>query len=106
MSITTYNLTGVWGTQITITVQANPHNVAVSADVYINAVSDDAPEYFSDALSIDGEFLIARCFDGSAVDGEQWVLALDEDGQLTHEAMAGNPQYVETFTINVKEHAA
>lgn len=105
MTTTTYNLTGVFGTLITVTVDHVDNN-ATSTDMHILAVSDDAPEFFADALSIEEEFIIARCFDGSARDGDQWALALDDDGQLTHESHAFNPQYVETFTINVQEQAA
>lgn len=103
MATTTYNLTGVFGTQITVIVEHNDNN-ATSVDMRILAVSDDAPDFFVDALNIEEDFIIARCFDGEARDGDQWALALDDDGTLTHEAHAFNPQYVETFTINVKEH--
>ena len=102
--ITTYNLTGVFGTLITVTVEHTDNN-ATAVDLSINAVSDSSPEYFSDALDIESDFIVSKCFDGGAVDGDQWALALDDDGQLTHEDMAFNPQYVETFTINVKERA-
>ena len=96
-----YTLRGNKGTIITVDATMNDHNVAV--DIEWEIVQCDSPVMLKTLLSDDGYDLVtSKCIDGNSQTGDQWHVAVEGDGTLTHFYMVDDCQYDEHFAIEVK----
>lgn len=93
-----YTLTGNQGTVITVTVQ-HYDNMAMHTSYYIHALAPNAPEFYGDAISLNGaEFITGKLYECDMQTGDVWSVSF-EDGDLTHADLAVDPEFTETFTI-------
>jgi hypothetical protein len=96
-----YTLRGNKGTIITVDAAVNDHNVAV--DIEWEIVHCDSPVMLKTLLSDDGyELVTSKCIDGNSQTGDQWQVAVEGDGTLTHFHMVDECQYDEHFTFEVE----
>ena len=96
-----YTLRGNKGTVITVDATMNEHNVAVDINWMVDHCN--SPLMLRTLLSDDGyDLVVSKCIDGGAQTGDQWHVAVEGDGTLTHFYMVDVCQYDEHFAIEVK----
>ena len=96
-----YTLRGNKGTVITVDATMNEHNVAVDINWMVDHCK--SPLMLRTLLSDDGyDLVVSKCIDGGAQTGDQWHVAVEGDGTLTHFYMVDDCQYDEHFAIEVK----
>ena len=97
-----FTLKGNKGTVITVAaVMAD--NVCIDYEYTVSNVADSAPDYYTDILESEADFILSKCVDGEAKNGDVWDTVV-EDGQLTHEYLADTDYvtFAETFVFTVK----